>query len=141
MATIQFFFKKHLPDAPIPVRLRTRSAALDLMAYVLTESGRKNQAILPPHTTRPFRTGLGVLIPLTDPAWYAQIVSHPILAARSISVADSPQIIDPDNTEEIVILLHNGGNETQYIKHGDHIAQLVLAPAPRFDVRWLEPKS
>jgi dUTP pyrophosphatase len=43
-------------------------------------------------------------------------------------VANSPGIIDPDYTGELIILLANTSHETHYVAHHHRIAQLILCP-------------
>ena len=37
-------------------------------------------------------------------------------------------VCDEDYTGEYIVAIHNDTNETQYIKNGDRIAQLVFLP-------------
>lgn len=46
----------------------------------------------------------------------------------SLLVVNSPGTIDSDYRGEVKIILGNFGSDDQVIKHGDRIAQLVLAP-------------
>lgn len=140
------YIKKLHPEAIIPTKLTSRSAGLDLYAHLLTEQGRPNTAIVPPRTTRPIPTGIGALVPSANIhetpqlSYYAQVVSRPGMAGKSLFVANSPGLIDPDYTGEIVVLLYNGSNEAHYVKHGDRIAQLILTSTPVYDIRWLDAK-
>ncbi len=59
----------------------------------------------------------------------AQVRPRSGLAARhGISVLNSPGTIDSDYRGEIKVILINLGREYVHIKHGDRIAQLVVAP-------------
>ncbi len=46
-------------------------------------------------------------------------------------VVNSPGTIDADYRGEVQIILGNLGHKDEIIKHGDRIAQLVLAPVTR----------
>lgn len=70
-------------------------------------------------------TGIEIEVP---PNHFGAVCSRSGLAGRSIWVANAPGVIDPDYRGEIKVLLHNGGIETQYIKHDDRIAQLLIIP-------------
>jgi dUTP pyrophosphatase len=50
---------------------------------------------------------------------------------HGITVLNSPGTIDSDYRGELAVILINMGNSDYTIRHGDRIAQLVLAPAPR----------
>lgn len=119
--------RKH-PQALLPRRATSRSVGLDLHAFLLTESGRPNTAILSPRSTRMIPTGLIV----RPPEGHAVFVcSRSGLAAeRSIFVTNAPGVVDPDFRGEICVLLYNGGFESYYVKHEDRIGQLVVLPCP-----------
>lgn len=111
----------------LPTRGTPASIGLDVHAYLISESGRINTAIIPPRMTRLIPTGLIVLPP---PGHAIFVCSRSGLAQGSIFVTNSPGIIDPDYQGEIKILLYNGHHESYYVKHDDRIAQLVVLPIP-----------
>jgi len=70
-------------------------------------------------------TGLFVEIP---EGYEAQIRGRSGLAAKNgISLANGVGTIDSDYRGEIKVILINLGNEPFEIKHGDRIAQMILA--------------
>lgn len=55
-----------------------------------------------------------------------QVRSRSGLAAKGITVANSPGTIDSDFRGECGVILHNNTNVRYFIKKGDRIAQFVL---------------
>ncbi len=47
---------------------------------------------------------------------------------QQLRPANTPGLIDPDYRGELLIALENFGTETQVIRHGDRIAQMLLVP-------------
>lgn len=129
--------KKLHETASLPFRAYEDSIGLDVSAHLLTETGRPNNAIVSPNMTRAIGTGLICIAP---PGFFISVCSRSGMAQKSVFVANSPGIIDPDYRGEVIILLYNGGHLPFYIKHEDRIAQLVLLPRPPF-VNLSEVKS
>jgi dUTP pyrophosphatase len=83
-----------------------------------------------------FQIGPGerVLIPTglsfeIQPGFEVQIRPRSGLSLKTqLLVVNSPGTIDADYRGEVKIILGNLGNEAFTIKHGDRIAQMVLAP-------------
>jgi dUTP pyrophosphatase len=71
-------------------------------------------------------TGLFLEIP---PGYEGQVRSRSGLAAKhGISVLNSPGTIDSDYRGEVKVILRNSSNTHFYVRKGDRIAQLVIAP-------------
>jgi len=71
-------------------------------------------------------TGLSMAIPH---GFEGQIRPRSGLAARhGITQLNSPGTIDSDYRGEVMVLLVNLGAETFTIRHGERIAQMVIAP-------------
>jgi dUTP pyrophosphatase len=47
---------------------------------------------------------------------------------RGLAPANKVGVIDSDYRGQIVVVLHNHGNEAQTVAHGERIAQLVITP-------------
>jgi dUTP pyrophosphatase len=63
------------------------------------------------------------------PGFEAQVRPRSGLAAKwGVTVLNSPGTIDADYRGELKVLLINHGHENFEIRHGDRIAQLVIAP-------------
>ncbi len=61
----------------------------------------------------------------------AQVRSRSGLAVKGIVVANSPGTIDSDYRGEIKVILMNFSREPFTVRHGDRIAQMVIAPVSR----------
>jgi dUTP pyrophosphatase len=127
--------KRLFPDVRMPYRGTENSIGLDLHAYLVTDTGRPNTALIPPRTTRGIATGIVAAPP---PGHALFVCSRSGLArSQSIFVTNAPGIIDPDYRGEIVVLLYNGGIESYYVKHDDRVAQLVVVPATVVEMQEL----
>jgi len=99
------------------------SAGMDLRANVMESSTLKplQRAIV--------KTGLFIQLPI---GYEAQVRPRSGLAAKmGITVLNSPGTIDADYRGEIGVILVNLSDENFTIKHGDRIAQLVIAKHER----------
>jgi dUTP pyrophosphatase len=116
--------RKMHPDVLDPYQATPNSIGLDVHAYLKTETGRANNMILPPRSTRAVPTGL-ILSP--PPGHAIFMCSRSGLAREhSIYVTNSPGVIDPDFRGEVMVLLYNGGHESYYIQHEDRVGQIVV---------------
>ena len=127
---IRVKFKPLHPDARIPKAWSKDAIGVDLHAFLLTEEGRPNTAMIPPNATRNIPTGLGIEPPS---GYFLMVCSRSGLAHASLFVANSPGIIDPDYRGEIRVLLYNGSHMAMYVKHEERIAQLIAVPATHLD--------
>lgn len=127
---IRIFIRRE--GAHLPSRATAESVGYDLYAWAISESGRPNKLLIPPRNVRAIPTGITVL----PPAGYSFLVASRsgMAKERAIFVANSPGVVDPDYRGEIMVLLYNGGHETQYIQHGDRVGQLILIPWKPFDM-------
>lgn len=123
-------FKRLSPDVKTPYRASREAVGYDLYAYCLTESGRPNKLLIPPRTVRAIPTGLIIL----PPSGYSLFVAprSGLAKERTLFVANAPGIIDPDYRGETMVLLYNGGHESQYVQHEDRIGQLLVLPFKSF---------
>ncbi|HZH93949.1 MAG TPA: dUTP diphosphatase [Tissierellaceae bacterium] len=95
------------------------ASGVDLMANL------ESTVVLKPMERFMVPTGLFVEIP---EGYEAQIRGRSGLAAKNgISLANGVGTIDSDYRGEIKVILINLGNEPFEIKHGDRIAQMILA--------------
>jgi dUTP pyrophosphatase len=110
---------------PLPSYATSGSAGLDLRAddTVMLQPGQR--ALVP--------TGLAVAIP---DGFEGQVRPRSGLALRQgITCLNSPGTIDSDFRGELSVILVNLGNEPVSISRGDRIAQLVVAPVSRAELR------
>ena len=107
------------------------AAGMDLYAYVSQEV-----------TLRPLERALiptGIYVELL-PGYEAQVRPRSGMAYQhGITVLNSPGTIDADYRGEIKVLLVNLSNEPYTVKHGDRIAQMVVAAHEQ--VTWQEVES
>lgn len=118
------FVRKH-PEVRLPTRGTPDSIGLDLYADIRSENNRANNILIPSLATRPVPTGLICRLDNIAP-WTLLVCSRSGMAAKSIFVANSPGIIDPDYQGELIVLLYNGSHTSHYVQHGDRVAQLLL---------------
>jgi dUTP pyrophosphatase len=111
-------FERLREDAIIPRYQTKGSVGLDLHSI--------EEAVILPGSSALIGTGLRINLP---EGIEGQVRSRSGLAAKnSVFVLNSPGTIDSDYRGEIKIILFNAGKEAFYVKTGDRIAQLVLAP-------------
>ena len=83
-----------------------------------------------------FPTGIKALIPR---GFEIQVRSRSGLAAkRGLAVLNSPGTVDAEYRGEIGVILVNLSNEEQTIEPGERIAQLVVAPVEKAEIRKIE---
>ena len=81
-------------------------------------------------------TGVAVALP---PGHEGQVRPRSGLAAKhGVTVLNAPGTIDEDYRGEILVLLVNLGERAHRIAPGDRVAQLVVAPVTRVEVRVVE---
>lgn len=120
-------FRLLKPDAIVPLPMSKGAVGLDVFAYAISETNRRNTILIPPRSTRQIPTGLQVEPPEDH---FLMVCSRSGLAVKhSIFVANAPGIIDPDYRGELMVLLYNGGHESYYVQHHDRIAQILVVPA------------
>ena len=132
------YFSKLHPAAKMPVRMTEGSAGLDVSALLLSETGRPNKLAIPPYNCRLVPTGLLVEPP---PGYFLFVCARSSMAAKSILLANSPGLIDPDYRGELKVLLHNASWETQWIEHEQRIAQIVTLPVVFPKTTWVSQLS
>ncbi|WP_340102679.1 dUTP diphosphatase [Rhodohalobacter sp. 8-1] len=125
-------FKKlsHAADLPLPSYESDYAAGMDLRAAV-------------PGTV-PIKPGERALIPtglqmgLQD-GFEAQIRPRSGLAFKfGITMLNAPGTIDSDYRGEIKVLVINHGDEVFNVSFGDRIAQMIIAPVSRAEIREVQ---
>lgn len=107
--------------ARMPARMTELAAGYDLSACLGDRSIE-----LPPGGRARVPTGLRLAIP---PGYEGQVRPRSGWAAKSgVTVLNAPGTIDADFRGELQVLLVNLGEEGVTVRHGDRIAQLVIAP-------------
>jgi dUTP pyrophosphatase len=125
------------PEVALPSYATPGAAGADIRAN-LPEGEREAGFVLAPMARRIVPTGLRVEIP---DGFEVQIRPRSGLALKhGISLPNTPGTIDSDYRGPLGVLLINLGAEPFTIRHGDRIAQMIVAPVVRaeFDeVRYL----
>ncbi len=106
-------------DNPLPAYETPLSAGMDLRAML------QQEVELKPLERALVGTGLHVELPA---GYEAQVRPRSGLAAKhGITVLNTPGTIDADYRGEIKVILVNLSNESYTIRHGDRIAQMIIA--------------
>ena len=122
--------KRVHPLAILPAYQSNQAAGLDLHACLECD------VILQPNERRLIGTGIAIeLLSHLE----AQIRTRSGLALkRGLVVGNGVGTIDADYRGEIGVILHNISDEPQPIKHGDRIAQMIIAEFVRADLELVE---
>ena len=137
-----------VPTSPVPavefLRLDSRAKApfrhfesdvgWDLFAFTyMGENPNPSKIMIPSRGVRAIPTRIAIRPPL---GFFTMVCSRSGLAKdRVLFVANSPGIIDPEYTGEILVLLYNGGYEPYWINHEDRVAQIVILKSPQLAFR------
>ena len=112
--------KKSNEKAALPTYGSKYAAGADLYACLDQDVSIKpgESAFIP--------TGISMEIP----AGYAGLIyaRSGMACKRGLAPANKVGVIDSDYRGELIVVLHNHGQQTQIVAHGERIAQLVIAP-------------
>ena len=112
---------------PLPAYATAGSAGLDLSAALAAP------VTLAPGERRLVPTGLALEIP---EGFEGQVRPRSGLALRhGIGMVNAPGTIDSDYRGEIQVLLINFGDQPYTVQRGDRIAQMIVAPVARAELR------
>jgi dUTP pyrophosphatase len=112
-------------DLPLPYYATDGAAGMDIAAA--------ESVTIPPGLHRVVKTGLRFQLAL---GWELQIRSRSGWAAKNqVFVLNSPGTLDSDYRGELLIILQNLGGVPFFVDRGIRIAQAVLCPVTRADVR------
>jgi dUTP pyrophosphatase len=117
-------------DLPLPAYQSASAAGMDIAAAVTAPVS------LVPGDTILIPTGFAVAIPI---GYELQIRPRSGLAIRhGITIVNSPGTIDADYRGEVRIGLINLGSQAFTINRGDRIAQMILAPVIRAELKVVQ---
>ena len=120
MEILDIKIKKLTKTAKIPHKNFPTDAAFDLYADT------NGEVVIYPHETQLIPTGFAMEIP---EGYYGGIYARSGLASKNgLRPANCVGIIDCGYKDEVMVSLHNDSNDMQRIKHGDRIAQFMVAP-------------
>ena len=127
---------QYLPDTeddfPVPEYQTSGSAGLDIRAY-LPISERIHGSKLEPGQRLLFSSGFRIEIP---EGFEGQIRARSGLALKhGIALANGVGTIDSDYRGDLGVLLINLGSLPFNVKHGQRIAQLIIAPYSRVELK------
>jgi len=128
----ELLVRKLHSDSQVPRQAFPTSVGLDICAYLKTERNSPSKRMISVRQTVPIPTGIAIRPP---EGFVALCCSRSSYAEKSVIVANSPGVIDPDYTGEIKVLLFNGGFEPYFVEHDHRIAQLVIVPARLFTIQ------
>ena len=112
--------KKLNENAAIPTYGSEFSAGADL--YALADE----PIVIEAHKTVLVHTGVAMEIPT---GYVGRVFARSGLATkRALAPANKVGVIDSDYRGEIMVALHNHGDEPKTVENGERIAQLVLVP-------------
>ena len=118
-------------EIPAPKFATPGSAAMDLCACIDEDVtiAAGCRAIIP--------TGLAIALPCAD--FVALICARSGLASKfGITMANGVGVIDSDYRGELKVALHNSSDTDYTIHSGDRIAQLMIVPVLRPDLRVVD---
>jgi dUTP pyrophosphatase len=119
----------HAADLPLPAYQSAGAAGLDLLAAIPAET----TVVIEPGGRATVPTGFALALPAGTEA---QVRPRSGLAARhGVTVLNSPGTIDADYRGEVLVVLANFGDAAFSISRGARIAQLVIAPVLRAELR------
>ena len=127
--TIQVAPLPHFQGLALPAYETADAAGMDLRAAVDENApitlAAGARAMVP--------TGLTIALP---PGYEAQVRPRSGLAAKhGITCLNSPGTIDADYRGEVKVILINLGQEPFVIKRGERIAQMIIAPVTRAELK------
>ena len=110
---------------PLPAYATEGSAGMDLRADAAVTLAPGERALVP--------TGIALAIP---PGFEGQVRPRSGLALRQgVTCLNSPGTVDSDYRGEVGVILVNLGQKPVVVERGERIAQLVIAPVERADLR------
>lgn len=121
-------FKKlpHAGDLPLPSYESEYAAGMDIRAAL------QEPIELMPGKRKLVPTGLKMALPR---GYEAQIRPRSGLAYRNgVTMLNTPGTIDADYRGEVKVLAVNLGDEPFVIRHGDRLAQMIIAPVIQAEV-------
>lgn len=112
--------KKLKESAKLPTYGSEFAAGADLYA------AEEENITIKPHETKLIHTGFAMEIPV---GYVGLIYARSGLASkRHLAPANKVGVVDSDYRGEVMVALHNHGNEPQTIDKNERIAQMVIAP-------------
>jgi len=125
------YIKKLHEDAKIPSYAHDKDSGMDL--YAIEDN------LIYPNECKAIKTGLSIEL---SEGVEAQIRPKSGIALNhSVTVLNTPGTVDESYRGEIIVLLINHGCDTYFIEKGKKIAQMVICPVIRVDIKELKDLS
>ena len=122
--------RKEVDPLPLPGYMTSEAAGMDLLADVIepVELAPGGRALIP--------TGIAVELPS---GFEAQVRPRSGLALRhGLTLLNAPGTIDADYRGEVQILMINLGTQPYIVRRGDRVAQMIVAPVVRAELREVD---
>jgi dUTP pyrophosphatase len=132
---VEVLIKKLSPKVDLPSYKTPGASGMDLIAFL------KSSVIIKPKTSHLIPTGLSIAFAEN---YEIQIRPRSGLAAKNnISVLNTPGTIDSDYRGEIKVIIYNHSNEDFVVNNKDRIAQMILAPVVKMELKEVDelPKT
>ena len=124
---VKVLVKKLNSAVKLPEYKTNGASGMDLIAFI------KESIIVKPKTSSLVPTGISVAF---SEDYEIQIRPRSGLAAKyNISVLNTPGTIDSDYRGEIKIIIYNHGDTDFNINNGDRIAQMILSPVIKMELK------
>ena len=124
---VKVLIKKLDPSVKLPEYKTSGASGMDLTAFI------KKPVSIKSKTSALITTGISVAF-LEN--YEIQIRPRSGLAAKNgITVLNTPGTIDSDYRGEIKVIIYNHGNDDFIINNGDRIAQMVLSPVIKMELK------
>jgi dUTP pyrophosphatase len=122
-------------DLPLPAYETAGAAGADIRANLMPDE-RAEGVVLAPMQRRIVATGIRVEIP---DGYEMQIRPRSGLALKhGITLPNTPGTIDSDYRGPLGVALVNLGVDPYTVRHGDRIAQMIVAPVVQVDFEVVE---
>lgn len=126
--------KKLTETAKIPTKNFDSDAAFDLYADIqetfvpfgkTAEESERGVKVMPGQTVK---ISSGVAMEIPEWYWGAIYARSGLATKQGLRPANCVGVIDSQYRGAIIVPIHNDSSEVQIIRHGDRIAQFMLAP-------------
>lgn len=124
--------KRLSETAQLPTKAHDSDAAFDLYADIQdtfkpfgSTEDVKGIKIMPGQTVK---VSSGVAMEIPEWYWGAVYARSGLATKQGLRPANCVGVIDSHYRGAIIVAIHNDSNEVQIVRHGDRIAQFMLAP-------------
>lgn len=124
--------KRLSETAQLPTKAHDSDAAFDLYADIQdtfkpfgSTEDVKGIKIMPGQTVK---VSSGVAMEIPEWYWGAVYARSGLATKQGLRPANCVGVIDSHYRGPIIVAIHNDSNEVQIVRHGDRIAQFMLAP-------------